>query len=648
MTTGCRDHRHAPARATALRRAPVLTAAFGLASVLTVALGLAPGLAVALAVGCAGRLGPSRASEVPVAVESDLGWRALVEGRDGDAASHFRARLAQDSGDVLALFGDASLAFERGDSARAIGSYVALLERAASAPDQLSPVLASMATGRVFTLLDEHPGPPGVRRVIEDRLLALSPSKLPWEARYGLAVLVDRIERRRGDPDRLGRAARAAGCLRSFTVERPAGNLPHVDLDSSVVGQDVARTHLEAVVAGKPVVPRGGRAVEALGCVVSVPAFDGRPSAERIFADIEVPAAGVYDVVLEFQGEARVIVDGGTPFRHGDEYRYGPRVTATRVALSRGRHQVELRLAAFGGHPNLVVMVIPVNSDDSGDAAKPSVGEAPVPSPSVLDAAAVITPVAELAERNVARAVSPSLSAAMNFAGSYISNRLGDAERSWAAGQRLETARRFALGLALAAALAHDDPSRPANFGRDRARTLLSAAVAIDPGLGRARNALSAIALDDDRPREAVDQALAATKASPGWWLPELTLHAAYRLRGLEWDADRNLDQAIAHGRGACSVIEAALGRAEDRRDLNAEARFSAELDACGKDSDQQIERMRRKGDLAGAEAALAPGCRARARSRRREAGPGVRAARARAGPGSGRADCRDRGSSRR
>src|SRR6185295_5428636 len=147
-------------------------------------------------------------------------------------------------------------------------------------------------------------------------------------------MIADGIARRRGDPALLARAARAAGCVRGFSALRPAGALPHLDLDRAL--------------------PRAGderawRTVEVPGCRVSLPSFEGRPGAERAAVEIDAAGAGAYDIVLDFGGEARLAVDGGAWFHHGDERRYGPRVSAARVHLSRGRHQLLLRLASGGG-----------------------------------------------------------------------------------------------------------------------------------------------------------------------------------------------------------------------------------------------------------------------------------------------------------
>jgi len=375
----------------------------------------------------------------------------------------------------------------------------------------------------------------------------MSPVRWSWQARYALASLADRIARRRGDVALLAGQGARAGCIAGIAAAQALGGLPHLDLD---------------VAAGPPVPLRSevGR-----GCRAVVPSFEGRAGAQRILVDVDAARAGTVDVVIGFRGEGRLIVDGGPAHAHGSEWAYGPQLSATRITWAAGRHRLELRLATYGGRPELTIMVVP--------ALEPGAG------------------------------ATPALAAAL--ASAYVANQAGDVAAAETAGARLEGLPRFTLGTALAAALVRDDPSLPSPFARDRARTLLRRALAVDGHLARARNVLAGLALDEDRPREALDEARLAAEAAPAWWLPRLTLHAAYEVRGLEWDADQALDQAVARGPGACAVIEAALARAENRRDVGAVRRLTDDEASCGATDDDRISRLRRRGDWAEAERLL-------------------------------------------
>src|SRR5436190_11835305 len=135
--------------------------------------------------------------------------------------------------------------------------------------------------------------------------------------------------------------------------------------------------------------------------------------------------------------------------------------------------------------------------------------------------------------------------------------------------------------MALAGSVAHDDPTRPASIARDAARTALRSAVAIDPGLARPWNDLAALALEDERPRDAIEAGRAAARAAPGWWAPQLLLARAFTARGLDFDANRAVEAAARSGDGAvegapCPVLEALRRRAQDRRALEEETRLEA------------------------------------------------------------------------
>jgi len=518
---------------------------------------------------CAGPGIQRRAGSLPAATRPETAvWQALGDGED-DAAEHLLAQ-ARASGaghagtpgtgggreDAALALADASLAFERGDVGRAIAAYLTVLDAAGT--EQSS--LAAMAAGRLATLLEEHPGPDADRRAVEDRILALSPDRWSWQARYAVASLWDRMARGRGDPALLSAIGVRAGCITGFAVARPLGRLPHLDLD----------------IAAPPLAPL--RAEVVRGCRSVVPSYQGRPGAQRLVVDVEAAAPGTFDVVLGFRGEARLIVDGGPAHPHGSEATYGPQLSATRVTWTAGRHRLELRLATYGGRPELTVMLVPVVEPGTGARERTTAGEP-------------------------AASGAPPLAAAL--AAAYVANQAGELSTMQAAQARLEATPRFALGATLAAALVRDDPSLPSPFARDRARALLRRALAIDGRLARARNALAGLALDEDRPREALDEARLAVAAAPAWWLPRLTLHAAYEVRGLEWDADRALDEAQARGPRACAVIEAALGRADSRRDVAAVRRLTDDETVCGATDDDHIARLRRRGDWAEAERLL-------------------------------------------
>ena len=580
----------------------------------------------------------SAAASAPAAVEVaepvSRAWQALVEGRHAEADRAFTEALGGPAGGARASaeyahFGRAVLAFERGDVRTALEENLVLLEQAAAeAPpaatvgasatgdgdgaDDATEAVRATAAGRLAVLMDEYSDPSSSRPAVpsgrppaaaavrtarapasltlparaardrvEDRILALLSSRAwTWRTRRELVMLADAIARRRDDAALLDQVGRAGGCVRAVRMGRRLGFLPHLDLDR------VAPADADPGVTD-------ARTAHTLGCHLSVPADPNRPAAERVLAELDVgaPPAGAgggaiaFDLVLDSASEARLLVDGGKTARHahGDADRYGPRVSAVRVALTPGKHTLELRLASYGGRPSFSLMAFPGEASRPGAAASASVGSA-----------ALGRPPAQRSD-----GARDALAPARWLAELYAANRLGDAPTVWRLAARLEAFPRFAVGRALLAAARRDDPSVPANVARDRARARWLEALAVDPALARAHQSMAGLDLEDERPRGAIDHAWEAARARPDWWLPQLTLFAAYRLRGLDDDADRALARAIALGGHACAVIESALGRAEDRRDAAGEARWSAALGDCPSRLDLRLERLRKRGEVA-------------------------------------------------
>ena len=66
------------------------------------------------------------------------------------------------------------------------------------------------------------------------------------------------------------------------------------------------------------------------------------------------------------------------------------------------------------------------------------------------------------------------------------------------------------------------DATRPADIMRDEARALWQQALASDAGMARVWLDLSKLDLQNDRPREAADNAERGRKVAPSWWPAQL------------------------------------------------------------------------------------------------------------------------------
>jgi hypothetical protein len=549
------------------------------------AFGALAAAAATMLAGCA--TAPPRPTAAAGSPPGLAGWDALVAGHRADAERLFAAH----GDDLVAAFGAATVAYERGDSRRAADGYAALLAMLAahgSQNDGHAPGMAVVAAGRASALYDELTPVDGAAFVARLRPAALSRAPaLPWLARLELVRLAEHDARRRGDADAVARAAADDGCATLMFEGETLGRLPNLDLDA----------------AAQPSAPASWRPLTTSGCQLTLVAGrDGQGSARVLRAAVEVGAPGTYTLVLDYAAEARLAVDGSERVAHGAPDRYGPRISAFSVALGAGRHDIELRLATGGGRAGFTLMLLPDGAEDAAAAAR-------FVDLRVAGAAAAQTRPA------VVLSPSPAPGLASGDALAAYCAAFGAAEREAVdeAGRAVDQLRalpRFALGLSLAGVTARDDPSRPASFARDAARRALRGAVAIDPGLARAWQALATVELDDDRARDAIEAARGAERAAPEWWAPDLVLERALAVRGLDFDADRALDQAARKSAGteeraACPVLQALHRRAGERRQLERAARLESALAACGGNVEARVDRLRARGEGAAAIALL-------------------------------------------
>jgi cellulose synthase operon protein C len=506
------------------------------------------------------------------------GWAALAEGRRADAGRLFASRLAVAPADPAALLGRAAIADALGEASAALDDDVAMLTELASAsapvPVPLREALAPVAAGRIRELWSEIG--PAERARIAARLrpveLARAPA-LPWLARVELAQLGEEIAREVEDVEALARSAQVDGCAARVFEAGTLGPFAHVDLDRSAPARPADRW----------------RPLLASGCHLVIPlAPDGRGDARLLRAAVEV-TGGDYDVVVELADEARLAIDGVPALAHGSARRYGPRLSAVRVSLAAGRHDITLGVAAGAAETRLGLYLFAAQPDRAVTFVDPRRTPARAAGPVVVHSVSG----ARMAEGG------PGTLALAAYVEAFAADRRGAVDEAAGAIDRLSARPRFALGLALAGEIARNDPTRPAPFSRDAARRFLRQAVAVDPGLARPWQALAAVEMDDDRPRDAIEDARRARGAAPAWWAPDLLLSRLLGVRGLDFDATAALAAAAAKSPTAsvpCPVLEAQRRDAEDHRQLAREAELASALVACGGDVEARVERDRARG----------------------------------------------------
>jgi len=504
-----------------------------------------------LAVGAAGCAAPLHGSVEPLRLsESNRAWLALCDGNAQGAEESFARGLAKNPSDARALFGAANLAYERGDVEVALHHSLALLESAAKANDPLAAVLSPAIVSRISRLLTESLD----RRPAENLLIALDGTRLSWQARYALVLVLMDVARKRGDAALLGKVAASAGCVTNMTLVGRGGRLPYQDfLDDTFVTDKDPRPLVSAA------------------CQLQLNTADNRAGIRVLRSEVELPA-GRHQFVLDFSGPARLRVDGGDWHPHGGFESYGPRWSATAVQLPAGKHTVEIRLGVYGATADLALLVMPAQESRDFQGEGSASGD----------------------------------HAMMAFASALVANLVGDTSELLTQMDKLAAQSRFAIGLAAAARLGQADPTRPADIMRDKARALLSRALAVDPKLARVWVDLSNLEMQKSRPREAATDAERAIDVAPRWWPAHAALAAALRAQGFDQPADRALDvgmKLLDGGKGGCSLIDQALSRAEDRDKEAVAAQLVERLARCDAQSDGPRLWLQKHGDLAGVKA---------------------------------------------
>lgn len=506
-------------------------------------------LAIAcLACGCATAPGATRAH--PPTAQVRQAWLDLRNGEVARADQGLSRALADDPLDARALFASMNLAYERGDDATAMARALALLEHAQAGRDGVATALAAAVLVRVPRVLMELPDP----RASEDRLIAIVPGRLPWQAQYALAQIIIDIARRRADSALLTKAVAQAGCIASMQLVAAGGRLPYLDMaDAALV----------------PVAP--ARALLPVACQLELRSASSEPGIKALQAQVDLPA-GHYDLVLDYAGPARVRVDGGAWQVHGGSAdRFGARWSAVPMDLAAGKHAIELRLGTVGSDTELSLLAIPTSPSSSGSSS------------------------GGLVPKDATDDVLGALASA------FEANLSGDVDAILERSERLRRYERFTLGLTVAARLGEMDPTKPADITRDQSRALLQKAVSIDPTMARVWIDLSHLELQNDRPREATAKAERARREASAWWPAHLAVSTALRAQGLERPADDALDagfRMVAGGQGACALVERAFQRADERDEVDKADRLAKLLGGCDAQADSPRYLASKRGRL--------------------------------------------------
>jgi tetratricopeptide (TPR) repeat protein len=483
----------------------------------------------------------------------DAAWSAFLDGKS-DALE----KLGE-SGDVRARYGRALSAHERGEPEEAWRRWYALLADAAKLKaDPRYPMVAVAAARRLDTLTGEL----GPHSSLDPaaKLKALDVSSLPLEARRRLDAVQAQYARRAGDEEAARGFDRAAGCPASLRVSGPYGKLPRLDLANAFEPEN-----------------GGGEWRTAKGRACSV-VLDGPVQRQGVIYGEEWVRAAKDQralVVVDTELPWKLFVDGQLKLVQVDPDRYPERERLILVDLPSGWHRLTLKVAAPGGRADVGFSAFadpPLESSTEPHATRGKVQVRLLTRPKLDEDA---------------------FSALMGVEHALA---FGDAEEGERAIEALDKrAPKFALGKLLAAQTALDDPTRPLNIAQDRARRALERGLALDGKLRRARYLRALMALNAERPREALGW-LEDTRTKD--WRFSFARYQAWKARGWLREAEEALAEARRLNPEACPALEAEVAYKRERHDVAALLTLAKTASTCNGGNDDYADALRESGDL--------------------------------------------------
>jgi hypothetical protein len=553
-----------------------------------------------------------------------------VLGAGNDREARAAARAADRPTDAWARLARAMLARRAADPATEV---VELLAAATAAPRE---AVALVALRRLAELADESPE---LSRAVE---AGLAPPLAAGRFR-GLAAYRARVARVAaadglGDLEHVAALRGENGAVKVWTLAGPFGRRRARDFVATWPAESGVLP--ESVPAPWAGAPRPTRTLPAPdGSVV----LDGEPSGGDVFilaSDVTLARGGHYLVSLGSALSVRVTIDGVVVHDRRDFAGWLPTVVHVPVTLDAGAHRVVVKIARTGERGSFLLAFSREDgapSDATSAPVRPGTPAAVAPRPDVG------TPVYG------ARALAAALTSDAGGPGAALLAGLDAAgfDREGAKALLADAAAalpRSAAILWARALVVATDPTLDGQVAAARAEAGLREALALDPGHDAARLALASLLRRAGRLDETAELLAAApTRETRGGSGPLPSpaprgegsagtsplpspaprgegsagtsgREASYALararlaeaRGLVEAAEAHVAEAIAAGAG-CRALELGRELANRRRAVAVEDERVRAAAACRDGRERLADHLRRRDDLAGAAAALAP-----------------------------------------
>jgi tetratricopeptide (TPR) repeat protein len=542
------------------------------------------GLALALGFALAACAGPR-----PRGAGSPLD-ALVVEGDGALGAAQAPALVARRPDDPWARLTAALVARRAAD---ATGEAAQLLALAAAAP---AHPLAPVALRRLTDLADESPE---IGRAVEAALAPLAP-RLAGLAAYRARVARIAAAEALGDHARVAALRVENGAITAWTLAGPLGVRRAIDFVRPVPGEDGVLPEVAPGRLGGP--PRPARTLPAPDGTI---ALEGEPMDADVFllaSDVTLARGGRYLVTLGTGMSARLTVDGVVVHERRDFAAHLPSVVHVPVDLERGVHRVVVKVSRGGERVGLHVAFAREDgapSDLSSAPVRP--GTPPPAAPRPRPGPVAFTP-ADLAAALAPEAGRPLAAWLAGLDAALVDRETAKALLAEAAA----ALPRSAMVRASRAAVVATDPTLDEQVAQGRGEAELREALARDPGHLGVRVALSSMLRSAGRLDEAEEVlAPAAGAAAPPPALA-VALARVAEARGLAERAEALLAGALGAG-ARCRALDLGRELASRRRAIALEDERVRARAECRDGRERLAEHLRRRGDAAGAAAALAP-----------------------------------------
>lgn len=443
--------------------------------------------------------------------------------------------------------------------------------------DPLAPLVAEVVAGGLGIDVGD-PAVTAQRRAAAESVFADPGNLGPVATGYlGDTLLDDALGR--GDAAAAHTVAQAMGCVDRYRVAGPFGPREQLGFD-----HDFPAAGLGPMADSYDLGPLRGvrptRDVRAEGCAIwlggGAVAAAGTTYAE---AFIDVPADVDAYVLLSTPNSVVLTVDGAQIARFDRRAGPQPRMTAHRIHLAQGRHEVEVKVASR--HPSPIVSVRVVGADGRAPGAGSPAAHGDLAITTDLDPASVYLRTRVLEARGNVVAARDAI--APLFDGSDAAPTV----------------------LAAKVSLLFSDPIRPRDRATDEARLALRRLSERDAGNWLPYLELAELAATEGRVDEAIDGLRDASANFPEVIGIGLTLVDLLEQRGFTAEAERRLAGLVETDPSDCSVFAARRRLAQNLHRVVAAAAFAEEQVRCDARSTARLDTLLSTRDWSGASAEL-------------------------------------------